>query len=390
MDELATLIFDPAARYDPGSGPRLLDCVRNEIRTRHYSPRTEEVYVGWIRRFILFHGKRHPLAMGTPEINAFLSHLARDRGVRPSTQNQALCALLFLYREILGRDLGFLEDVTRAKRKKKVPTVLNRTEVLRILEALHGDKRLIVGLLYGAGLRVQECLRLRVQDLDFESREITVRGGKGGKDRVTVLPQTLEKPLRDHLTRCRLLHSEDRKEGVAIASTIEHRSGDIEAFPAPERKNENSCGPWHSYWVFPSVKTKKSTRNGQLQRGHASPSAVHRAVKTAARRAGIAKPVSAHTFRHSFATHLLEAGANIRVVQELLGHSRVDTTMIYTHTAGPLTGAVRSPADDLTLLHPNLGQVDSYNTDDGENADNANNANKDEISTKSHSTDDTR
>ncbi len=319
--------------------PRLLDQVREAIRARHYSRRTAESYVAWIRRFIIFHGKRHPKEMGEPEITAFLSGLAVGNKVSASTQNQALCAILFLYREVLKLDLCRLGDVVRARISRRLPVVLTRAEVGLILEQLRGTLRLMATLLYGSGLRLLECARLRIKDVDFGSNQIMVRSGKGDKDRVTLLPAMVKDELARHIERVRKHHRMD----------VEAGAGWVELPAALSRKYPNAAREWIWQWVFPATRIYVEPRTGERRRHHLHESVLQRAVKEAVRRAGIAKPASCHTFRHSFATHLLEAGYDIRTVQELLGHSDVSTTMIYTHVLDRGPGAVRSPADQLML-----------------------------------------
>ncbi|MHC4218038.1 MAG: integron integrase [Planctomycetota bacterium] len=317
--------------------PRLLDTVRDALRTRRYSRRTEETYVGWIRRFILFHDKRHPTEMGGDEVGQFLTHLAVKGRVAASTQNQALASLLFLYKEVLGQDLGWMKDVVRAKRPKRLPVVLTREEVKQLLSHMQGVPRLMALLLYGSGLRLMECLRLRVQDIDFETNQITVRSGKGDKDRVTVLPTVVKEELKQHLLKARRLHEED----------IARDAGWVELPDAIDRKYPNAGREWAWQWIFPATRTYVATETGQRRRHHLHETVLQRAVKDAVARAGITKRVSCHTFRHCYATHLLEDGYDIRTVQKLLGHKSVETTMVYTHV---LTGGhadVISPADRL-------------------------------------------
>lgn len=314
--------------------PRLLDQVREAIRRRHYSLRTEQSYVQWIRRFILFHGKRHPREMGRGEVEAFLSHLAIDAGVAAATQNQAFSALLFLYRHVLGEELGLLEDVTRAKVNRRLPVVLSAEAVARVLGELQGTRWLMAALLYGCGLRLMECLRLRVKDVDFLQRQLLIRDGKGGKDRVTMLPERLRDPLQAHLDRVRAMHQKDLRDGIGASMPT-----------ALERKYPGASREWGWQYVFPSARRSVDPRSGEIGRHHVSPDALQRAVKGAVRRAGITVPASCHTFRHSFATHLIESGYDIRTVQELLGHRDVSTTMIYTHVLGKGARGVRSPFD---------------------------------------------
>ena len=316
--------------------PRLLDQVRNAIRRKHFSLRTEQSYVHWIKRFILFHGKRHPREMGAAEVTAFLNHLARERQVASATQNQGLNAILFLYREVLSSPLGWLEGVDRAKRPGRVPTVLTQEEAARLLLQVDGTTKLMVGLLYGAGLRLMECLRLRVKDVDFGYGQLVVRDGKGSKDRITMLPQSLVDPLKEHLGRVKRLHERDLAEGY----------GDVELPYALARKYPNADREWAWQYVFPSRKRSVDPRTGAIRRHHVYETVLQRAVKQAARDAGITKPVSCHTLRHySFATHLLESGYDIRTVQELLGHKEVTTTMIYTHVLNKGGRGVKSPLD---------------------------------------------
>ena len=316
--------------------PKLLDLVRETLRLKHYALRTEEAYVHWIRRFILFHNKRHPREMGMPEIRAFLAHLATEEHVAASTQTQALSALLFLYRQVLHQELDPLDlDAIRAQKPKRLPTVLTRAEVQRVLAQMTGIHLLMARLLYGSGLRLMECLRLRVKDVDFELHQITVRDGKGAQDRVTMLPESVIPALRDQLTHGRALHEQDLANGYGCVFLPD----------ALERKYPNACKEWGWQYVFPSERISRDPRGEMLRRHHLDESGLQKAVRAAAKAAGIAKPVGPHTFRHSFATHLLEAHYDIRTVQELLGHKDVKTTMVYTHVLnrGPL--AVKSPLD---------------------------------------------
>jgi len=315
--------------------PKLLERVRDAIRLRHYSYRTEETYVHWIKRYIYFHGKRHPDSMGEAEVTAYLNHLSRERKVAAATQNQALSAILFLYKEVLARPLGWLEGLEWARRPARVPTVLTPNEVQRMLAQVEGTKWLMASLLYGAGLRLRECLKLRVKDVDFEYRQIIVRDGKGAKDRVTILPATTIEPLKLHLIRVKALHEKDLAAGF----------GDVELPDALERKYPRAAYDWAWKFVFPSHKLSTDPRTGVIRRHHVFENFSARAVKRAARSAGIAKHVSSHTFRHSFATHLLENGYDIRTVQELLGHDSVETTMIYTHVMNKGGRGVTSPLD---------------------------------------------
>jgi integron integrase len=314
---------------------KLLDQVREAVRLKHYSIRTEEAYVGWIKRFILFHNKRHPKDMGSPEIEAFLTHLAVNRRVAASTQNQAFSALLFLYRYVLRIDLKGPIDATRAKRPQRLPVVMTRDEVHCVLNALHGTHQLMAKLLYGSGLRLLECVRLRVKDLDFAPRQIIVRDAKGHKDRMTVLPNSLIDPLQAHLRRVKLIHEEDLAkglQGVYLPFAL--------AIKYPTAKHE-----WGWQYVFPAKSLSRDPRSRKWRRHHLHPNTLQRAVKQATRMARINKPVTCHSFRHSFATHLLEDGYDIRTVQELLGHKDLKTTMIYTHVLNRGPMAVRSPLD---------------------------------------------
>jgi integron integrase len=314
---------------------RLLDQVRDAIRRRHYSLRTEDTYVHWIKRFIYFSGKRHPAELGAAEVTAFLNHLARERDVAASTQNQALSALLFLYREVLATPLPWLEELERVRRPARVPTVLTREEMRCLLAQMQGTKWLMASLLYGAGLRLRECLKLRVKDLDFGYRQIVVRDGKGAKDRVTMLPQSVHESLTRHLVRVRALHERDLTAG----------HGRVELPDALARKYPRAPYEWAWKFVFPSHKLSVDPHTGAVQRHHVYENYLIRGVKEAARAARIPKHVSCHTLRHSFATHLLEGGYDIRTVQELLGHADVSTTMIYTHVLNRGAGAVTSPLD---------------------------------------------
>ena len=315
--------------------PKLLDRVHSVARLRHLSLGTERAYSDWIRRFILFHGKRHPEQMGAEEIRQFLSHLAVDGQVAASTQNVALCALLFLYRDVLQVELPYVEGIERAKRPARVPVVFTRGEVERLLARLSGSYRLIAGLLYGSGLRLMESVRLRVKDLDFEYTEILVRDGKGEKDRRTVLPRPLAEPLRRHLERVQLLHEKDLGEGL----------GEVYLPYALGRKYPSAAREWAWQYVFPSTKLSVDPRSGVTRRHHASPDSVQREVKRAIQQAGITKHGGCHTLRHSFATHLLEDGYDLRTIQELLGHSDVRTTQIYTHVLNKGGSGVRSPLE---------------------------------------------
>ena len=323
---------------------KLLEQLSDTLRTKHYSYRTEETYIDWVRRFILFHKKQHPETMGAAEIRAFLAHLATERNVAASTQNQALSAILFLYREVLHKEIEpiLLSD---AKRPERLPTVLNREEVVRVLGQLSGTHKMMAQLLYGSGLRLMECVRLRVKDLDFEYKTITVRDGKGEKDRITPMPDSLIQPLQRQLERVRLLHEEDLAAGF----------GSVYLPNALDRKYPNAATELAWQYVFPAPKCSMDPRSpGVMRRHHLEPSALQRSVKDVARKASVQKHVTCHTFRHSFATHLLQNGydtqhlrswAGVRTVQELLGHKDVRTTMIYTHVLQRGGLAVKSPLD---------------------------------------------
>ena len=317
--------------------PRLLERVRDTIRRRNYSYRTEEAYVQWVRRFIYFTGKRHPADVGAEEVTAFLNHLAGERNVAAATQNQALSALLFLYREVLGRPLPWLDELDRAKRPARMPTVLTQGEVRRLLAAMCGTKWLMASLMYGAGLRVTECLKLRVKDVDFGYRQILVRDGKGAKDRVTMLPQSTIEPLRKQLAYAKALHEADVGSGHA----------EVELPDALARKYPRAPYQWKWKFVFPSARLSVDPRTGAIRRHHLYENYVTRGIGEAARAAAITKHVTCHTLRHSFATHLLEGGYDIRTVQELLGHADVSTTMIYTHVLNKGGRGVASPLDGV-------------------------------------------
>ena len=326
-----------ALSSEPTKGPRLRELLHEAIRSRNYSPRTEKSYWFWIRYFIFFHGKRHPREMGGPEVQAFLSWLATERNVAAATQNQALAALLFLYQKILGTNLPWLDGMTRAKRPVRLPTVLTEAEAGRLLAQLQGAKWLMASLMYGAGLRQIECLSLRVKDVDFAYRQILVRDGKGGKDRVTMLPEPVVQPLQSHLGRVRTLQQRDLAEGY----------GEVSLPFALARKYPRAGYEWGWQYVFPSGSRSSDPESGVIRRHHVYPDTIHRAIKEAVRAAGISKPVSCHTLRHSFATHLLLSGQDIRTVQELLGHSDVSTTMVYTHVLNRGARGVRSPMERL-------------------------------------------
>lgn len=315
--------------------PKLLDQVRQTIRRKHYSLRTEQAYLDWIKKYIFFHHKRHPSEMGAREMEQFLNHLAVERKVAASTQNQALSALVFLYREVLRQEFDWMENLERAKRPARVPVVLTEAEVKRMLAHLDGQNWLMATLLYGSGLRLMECIRLRVKDVDFEYRQITVRDGKGQKDRVTMLPDTCAEMLKRHLLKVKALHEQDVEDG----------HGEVYLPYALERKYQNAGKLWGWQYVFPAAKRSIDPRSRKERRHHVDEKVLQRAVSTAARKAGIAKGASCHTLRHSFATHLLMNGQDIRTVQELLGHKDISTTMVYTHVLNRGGKGVRSPLD---------------------------------------------
>ncbi|MCQ4261112.1 integron integrase [Stutzerimonas stutzeri] len=317
--------------------PRLLDQVRDQIRLKHYSIRTERVYCEWIKRYVRFHNYRHPLEMGAPEVEAFLSDLAVRRDVSASTQNQALAALLFLYKQVLKQDLPWLGEVVRAKKPARLPVVLSISEVQQILGLLNGEVGLIARLLYGGGLRLMEGVRLRVKDVDFSRNEIVIRDGKGQKDRVTVMPASLVAPLRQHIARVRSLHQLELADG----------RGDVYLPHALARKYPHARWEWAWQYVFPALGLSVDPRSGAVRRHHLDEKRVQRAFKRAVKESGLAKLATPHTLRHSFATHLLESGQDIRTVQELLGHADVKTTMIYTHVLNRGGLAVLSPLDRI-------------------------------------------
>jgi integron integrase len=324
-------IYEVAA----GPQPRLIDEVRRRLRLKHYSIRTETAYLGWIRRFIRANGLRHPREMGVAEVEVFLSTLATRDKVAASTQNQALSALLFLYREVLGMELAWVEQVVRAKRPQRLPVVLGQAEVQRLLAQMDGRTWLIASLLYGTGMRLMECLRLRVKDVDFARRAITVREGKGGKDRQTVLPTSLAEPLQREIERARILHAEDLAAGFG-ETWLPH---------ALARKYPNAAREFGWQFVFAAPKRSVDPRGGVERRHHFNDGVLSRALRRARMLAGIEKPLTAHTLRHCFATRLIEAGYDIRTVQELLGHKDVATTQIYTHVLNRGAGGVLSPLD---------------------------------------------
>jgi len=327
-----------SARLSVGdTKPKLLDQLREALRARHYSRRTEQTYCLWVKRFIFFHNVRHPTEMAEPEINAFLTHLAVKEKVSASTQNQALCALLFLYRHVLGREIGDLGEVIRARKPKRLPVVMTREEVKKVLANMTGDKWLMASLMYGAGLRLMECLRLRVQDIDFARNEILVRDGKGAKDRLTMLSESLKGPIKDHLKKVKTIHERDLADGW----------GRVQMPSAMDRKYPNAPRDWRWQWVFPQENRWRNTKTSEEGRHHIDESLVQKSVRDATTKTGLTKRATCHTFRHSFATHLLEGGYDIRTVQELLGHNDVKTTMIYTHVLNRGPTGVRSPVDGL-------------------------------------------
>ena len=319
------------------NSPRLMDLVRNALRVRHYSLRTEQSYMQWIKRYILYHNKRHPAEMGKSEISEFLSYLAVKKHVSASTQNQALSALLFLYKQVLVLEVDWIDDVIRAKRPQRLPIVLSRGDVSRLLKNMSGIHKLLAWLLYGTGMRVSEGVQLRIQDIDFSYRQLTIRSGKGHKDRVTVIPEKLIRPLQQQIDYSRSLFEHDRREnnpGVYLPESL-------------ERKYPNAGKEWPWHWLFPAKNLSKDPRSGIIRRHHIYPQSLQRAIKDAAHTACLSRRVTTHTLRHCFATHLLENGYDIRTVQELLGHNDVKTTMIYTHVLNKGGRGVRSPADSL-------------------------------------------
>jgi integron integrase len=327
----------PAPRQNARPGRKLLAQVRDALRSRHYSKRTEDSYVVWIRRFIFFHNVRHPREMAEAEVNQFLTHLAIKEKVSASTQNQALSALLFLYRYVLDRQLGQLGEVIRARKSKRLPVVLTRDKVKAVLRHLKGEQRLVAVLMYGTGMRLMECLRLRVKDVDFDSDEILIRQGKGDKDRRTMLPGKVKARLRQHLERVQKVHACDLADGY----------GRVPLPYALNRKYPNASSDWRWQFVFPQLKRWVNPKTGEQGRHHIDNSIIQKAIKTAVRAAGISKLATSHSLRHSFATHLLQDGYDIRTIQDLLGHKDVKTTMIYTHVLNRGGRGVRSPADAL-------------------------------------------
>lgn len=315
----------------------LLELVRARIRLRHLSPRTEEAYAHWVRRFVLHHGNTNPAKMGKVEVESFLEQLALKRAVRPATQNQALAALLFLYREVLGREISWVREVARAKRKKQLPVVMNRTETQQVLGEMRGTSQLMAKVLYGSGLRLMEVCRLRVKDVDFERREIHVREGKGGKDRKTMLPQAMVAPLQEHLMVVSSQHQEDLMDGWGSVSL----PGGI------AKKSPKAAWDWPWQWLFPAPNLHWNEEARLFRRHHLHQTVVQKEIRRAVQMLRLGKRVSCHTLRHSFATHLLEAGSDIRTIQELLGHKDVRTTMIYTHVLNKGGMGTTSPLDRL-------------------------------------------
>lgn len=314
-----------------------MDLMQEALRARHYSLRTEKAYCLWVKRFIIYHGMRHPKDMAEDEINAFLTHLAVDEGVSASTQTQALSAIIFLYRYVLGLDIGEMHGLIRAHKPEHMPVVLTQAEVRQVLGHMTGEQWLMAALMYGAGLRVSECLALRVQDVDFERNEIMVRSGKGAKDRVTMLPDMVKPQLRQQLDRAEAVHEADLADGW----------GRVVLPDALHRKYPNAPAEWRWQWIFPQERRWRNSKTGEQGRHHVHITVIQRAVRDAARASGVAKKVGPHTLRHTFATQLLEAGYDIRTIQELLGHKDVRTTMIYTHVLNRGGHGVRSPLDGL-------------------------------------------
>jgi integron integrase len=339
---LPILLREPRPSYRPrpsprasSKQPRLLDQIRLAVRMRGYSRSTEKLYVHWARRFVRFHEFRHPREMGADEVRAFLSHLASTARVAPSTQNQALSAIQFLYRHVLQIEIGWIDSIERAKRPARLPVVLTSTEVRAVLDRMHGVSRLMATVMYGTGLRLRECCQLRVKDLDFERREITVRDGKGRRDRVTMLPASLTQELGDHLARVHRMHLKDLRAGLGGATLPD----------AFERKAPGAAREWPWQWVFPASRSYRDSRTGEIRRHHRHESVLQRHLRQAVLAARLSKRATCHTLRHSFATHLLESGTDIRTIQELLGHKDVSTIMIYTHVLNRGGLGVKSPLD---------------------------------------------
>jgi integron integrase len=335
--------------------PRLVDVIRARMRLRHLSPRTEQAYLHWIKRFVAFHGQRHPRELGEQDMAAFLTSLADEGRVTVSTQGQAFAALLFLYRHVLDQEVEWIEGVARARRPHRLPVVLTREEVADLLGAMSGTPRLLAALLYGSGLRLLECCQLRIKDVDFGAHELTIRRGKGRKDRRTLLPQGAAGPLTDHVHRVRDQHDRD----------LEQDAGWVEMPGALDRKMPRAGRTWPWQWVFPAARRYTCRQTGQRRRHHIHETTIQKAIRRAAAELRMPKRVTPHTLRHSFATHLLAAGYDIRTVQELLGHQSVKTTMIYTHVLNRGYGAVRSPLDGLGLKPDNSEDSDQVTLGDG-------------------------
>lgn len=325
--------------YTPRKPRKLLDQVSDIMRLKHYAYRTELTYSGWIKRFILFHEKKHPRDMGEPEVEAFLTWLAVEKKVSKSTQNQAFNALIFLYRDVLDRPLEGRINAVRSRKKVRLPVVMSKEETQRVLNAMSGTTQLMAKLLYGSGLRLMECIRLRVKDIDFELDEIRIRSGKGDKDRLVPLPESIKPALNTHLERVKLIHEDDLASGC----------GEVYLPQALSRKYPGAAKEWKWQYVFPSSKLSRDPRTNVTRRHHMDPSSLDRAIKRAVKLAGITKRVTSHTFRHSFATHLLQTGTDIRTIQSLLGHNDVATTMIYTHVLRREAQGVKSPLDQLCV-----------------------------------------
>jgi len=323
--------------YNPNKPRKLLDQVRDVMRLKHYAYRTEIIYSGWIKRFIFFHDKKHPKDMGEPEVEAFLTWLAVDQKVAKSTQNQAFNALIFLYRDVLERPLEGRINAVRSRKKERLPVVMSKEEIQRVLNGMSGPTQLMAKLLYGSGFRLMECIKLRVKDIDFEINEIRVRSGKGDKDRLVPLPESIKTALSIHLERVKLIHEKDLADG----------HGEVYLPQALSRKYPDAAKEWRWQYVFPSTKISRDPRTDLTRRHHMDPSSLDRAIKRAVKLAGITKRVTSHTFRHSFATHLLQTGTDIRTIQSLLGHNNVSTTMIYTHVLRQGAQGVKSPLDQL-------------------------------------------
>jgi integron integrase len=337
VHHLCTAIPPFQSREQLMTNSSVLSRMREELRLRHYSPETERAYVGWVKRYVKFHGLRHPLDLNRADLLNFLAGLAVEQGVSASTQNQALAAVNFLYRDVLHHPLDEIEGIVRAKRPARLPVVMTKEEVRLVLGSMHGTQRLVATLLYGSGLRVLECLHLRTKDLDLGSHQLLVRHGKGGKDRITMMPVAADRAIGAHLARVRSIHDRDLKRGA----------GRVDLPYALSRKYPNAGRDWSWQYVFPAARTYFHPPSGERRRHHLHVSSVQRAVHDAVRASGITKPATCHTFRHSFATHLLEDGYDIRTVQELLGHSDVRTTMIYTHVLNRGGRGVKSPVDSL-------------------------------------------